>query len=129
MDDEEVLRRIRALVAMPQRKRPISVSQLALIAGVSPLVARTVAERGRMMKGTRVRFERALKLIENGQVSVRFPGGRAGGVITVRDEVRPPQVNIRRIEFTAKGPQVRMVAVNPFTFPVLDPIDKALKKG
>ena len=119
MNDEEIVRRLRALIALPPKQRPISVERLEKVAGVADNEVYEVARVGRMQKKTRARLSRALTLVENDQLVIKrgqsnsFPPVPAS--VTIRAP-QPKQLNVQRVEFTAQGPKVRFVATNPRAF-------------
>lgn len=118
LDDTEIVRRLKALLALPRGKRPITVDRLEEIAGVAQNTVYEVAKTGRMQKKTRVRLTRALELVENDQLVIK-KRPNLPTLISLRDP-KPPQVVVQRVEFTAKGPKVRLLAINPLAFPELD---------
>ena len=134
MKDEEIRRRLKALLELPHSERPISVYRLAWLVGIKPEHLRRFGKRANRFRGTqRAQIERALLLLENGQVLIEpgeGPGlGRGGGLtpppkVTILEKPHSPQRNIPRVRLTAKGPKLEYVVVNPNTFPVLDPVNK-----
>lgn len=124
MKDSEIVRRLRALIKMAPKDRPISIDKLELVAGVSDNEVYEVARVGRMQEKTRVRLGRALTLVENDQVVVKRGNGNSfpptPPKVTVR-AAQPPQVNVQRVTFGVAGPRVEFVATNPRAFPDLRP--------
>jgi len=126
MTAKEILRRIRALVAMHPSERPISLDRLEQLAGINGEVAHMLRGKGSMHERTRIRLSRALEWVENDQVVVgKVQGKRGGGSTSASVHLRapqPPQVTVRQIQFTSSGPKVRFVALNPNAFPKLSKI-------
>lgn len=124
MSVEEIVRRLRALLALPARQRPISVDKLEKVAGIANNEVYPIAKNGKMQEKTRARLEYALKLVENDQLVIKNSHGaalfRKPGTIAVRAP-QPPQVTVRRITFTEHGPRVRFEVVNPRAFPQFAP--------
>lgn len=115
LTEAEVIRRLRALLAMPPAERPISIDMLERAAGISASEIYPIAKRGSMMAGTLRKLGRALLLLENDQLVIhRHPNLKAE--ITVRAP-QPPLRMVRVVEVTAKGPRLRLVAQNPNAFP------------
>jgi len=116
---DELVRRVRALLAMPPQKRPISLYYLEMLAGLSGGAAREIAKTGRMREESRIRLERAFTWIENNQVTIKKrPGGPMGSrpaEVTIGPP-KPPQVTVSVVRFTATGPKIRSVAFNPLAF-------------
>lgn len=120
MNAEEIVRRLRALLAIPVGKRPITIHRLEQISGVADNEIYYIVKNGRMQEKTRIRLERALTLVENDQLVIqKHPNRRTE--ISVRAP-QPPQLMVRRVQFTEQGLKVRHVAVNPNAFPELDPL-------
>jgi hypothetical protein len=130
MTKDEIVRRLKALIAIAPKLRPISVDKLEHVAGIADNEVHKIAKRGTMQEKTRVRLERALLLVENDQlvfkrgVGTTFPPTPAK--MTIRDP-KPPQVNVQRVEFTENGPRIRFVATNPRAFPDLQIFTKRSK--
>lgn len=130
MKAAEVLRRLRALIALAPGERPISIDRLEQVADVGEnevyKLARGVAK---MSERTRIKLARALTLVENDQLVVR-PGNRKSIEPEERRDriltrpARPPMQTHARLAFTPGGPKVVFEAVNPRAFPKLDPIVK-----
>ena len=126
------MRRLRALIALAPKDRPISINKLELIAGVSDNEVYEVARVGRMQEKTRVRLSRALTLVENDQVVVKRGNGNSFPHTPPKVTVRAPQPqqrNVQRVTFTSQGPKVEFVATNPRTFPDLrPPLEKSKRR-
>lgn len=123
MTPKEILRRIRALVAMHPSERPISLDRLEQLSGYSGDLSVIIEGKGGMHERTRIRLGRALEWVENDQVVIgKIQGKRGGGSTSASVHIRapqPPQVTVRRVTFTPGGPRIQFVAVNPRTFPKL----------
>ena len=91
MKDQEIVRRLRALIKMAPKDRPISIDRLELVAGVSDNEVYEVARVGRMQEKTRVRLGRALTLVENDQVVVKRGNGNSFPPTPPKVTVRAPQ--------------------------------------
>jgi hypothetical protein len=115
MTKEEIVRRLRALLATKPEERPIKVERLAHVAGLSLRGLRHIAAEGTMQDASRVRLARALTWVENDQVVVKKTPNRPT-VVTIRPP-QPPQENVLAVDLTKDGPKVRIKAVNPRTFP------------
>ncbi len=117
MTAEEIIRRLRALIAMPQKERPISLYYLDILAGLSRGKTYEIAKAEHVMREqTRIRLERALTWVENNQVTiVKRPGGPMGGRPSdVKiGPPRPPQVTVSIVRFTKQGPRIQSLAFNP----------------
>ena len=124
MTAAEILRRLRALIAMEPKKRPVTIDRLERVAGVSDNTVYDICRNGTMQEKTRARMERALTLVENDQLVVKPRSGTAALFRTKSSESvrapQPPQVNVQRVTFTERGPRVVTTAVNPRTFPEFD---------
>src|SRR5258708_11138879 len=131
MKDTEIVRRLRALIALPPKDRPISINKLELVAGVSDNEVYEVARVGRMQEKTRLRLSRALTLVENDQVVVKRGKGHSfphtPPTVTVRAP-QPQQRNVQRVTFTSQGPKVEFVAKNPRAFADLRPPPEKSKR-
>lgn len=124
-----MLRRLRALIALPEGERPISIGRLERLAGVSENEVYKVARRGTMIERTRLGLARALTLVENDQLVYRQGNRKSIYKAERADRVeqrapRPPQKNVSRLAFTSSGPRVVFDAVNPRAFPKLDKIER-----
>lgn len=127
MQEDEIVRRLRAILALPWDQRPFSVDRLEKVAGVADKVIDRVARVGRMQMKTRARLSRALRLFENNQVVVQKRHFQPTIVTIVAP--RPPQQNVRCITFTKSGPKVTLVPRNPLTFPDFkDPLIEAMTR-
>jgi hypothetical protein len=118
----EIVRRIRRLLALSSKDRPISVDRLEDVACIGDNEVYKIARSGRMTEATRIRLERALTLVENDQLIVKRGIGNTFPPTPASYAVRPPkppQMNVQRVEFTARGPRIRTVATNPRAFPDL----------
>ena len=124
MTAAEIVRRLRALVAMEPKKRPVTIDRLERVAGVSDNTVYDICRNGTMQEKTRARMERALTLVENDQLVVKPRSGTAALFRTKSSESvrapQPPQVNVKRVVFTENGPKIQIRPVNPLSFPVLD---------
>ena len=129
MKADEVLRRIRAVIALPADERPISIDRLEQVAGVGDNEVYKVARAGTMQARTRMRLAKALTLVENDQLVI-MPGNRKSIYPEERRDwiltrpPRPPMQTHARLAFTSGGPKVVFEAVNPRAFPKLDKIER-----
>lgn len=131
MKDEEIVRRLRALIALPPKQRPISIDRLEKVAGVSDNEVYEVARVGRMQKKTSTRLGRALTLVEGDQLVIKRGQSNSFPPVPAKVTIRPPQpkqVNVQRVEFTSRGPVVRFVATNPRAFPDLRPVPEKSRR-
>ncbi len=115
MEQDEVIRRLRALLAIPPGQRPISIDMLERAAGISASEVYQIVKRSYMQAGTHRKLARALTLLENDQLVIKFRPNRPTE-ITVRAP-QPPQRLVRVVEVTSKGVKIRTVAQNPNAFP------------
>lgn len=122
MDATEIVRRIRALLAMPESERPISVDRLESIAGISDGLVYKIAKSGVMQQKSIVRLSRALELVENDQIAVKMVHKKPSQV-SIRSP-KPPQINVQRVTFVNGRPKIEIIAINPRAFPVLDNFGK-----
>ncbi len=115
LTEAEIIRRLRALLAIRPGERPITIDQLEKVAGLSESELYTIARRGTMSAGTLRKLGRALILLENDQLVIKKRPNRPTE-ITVRAP-QPPQRLVRVLEVTSKGVKIRTVAQNPNAFP------------
>lgn len=130
MNTEEILRRLRCLIAIPKAERPISVSELERVAGVYGGSAWIAVRDSAMTEKTRLRFERALTLLENDQIKHKppppTPRKHANLIVKKKGELyigppKPQQVNVTHVSFKSGKPKLRFVALNPKAFPDMEP--------
>jgi hypothetical protein len=114
MPVEEIVRRLRAMLKTPAKLRPISIDKLGEVADVSDRLIYNVCEHGTMQKRTQIRFSRALKLLENGQIVVKKCVAEHLKIKII--DPKPPQKLVHRIKFTENGPKIQTIAVNPNAF-------------
>lgn len=114
MTREEVARRLAALLAQKPEERPISFVRLDQLCGFYQGTSRDIARVGRMANSSYTRLDRALTWVENDQVVVTRKQ-HAPSDITIRPP-RPPQVTVTLVKFTAQGPKLRSLALNPRAF-------------
>jgi hypothetical protein len=121
MEQDEIMRRLRALCAMPKKERPFTLFRLSQIAGVrdDQLQVSSVSRVG-MYRDRHRKLERAFTLLENDQVVVHRGCKHYGEkyTYTIR-EPEPKQSMLTRIRMTERGPVLDFVAVNKAAFPVL----------
>lgn len=115
MNEAEITRRLRALIATPRESRYIPIDRLGQLAGLGKGEVYEIARRGTMRESTRLRLAQALTWVENDQVMVKKRPQKPT-LITIR-EPRPPTVVTTRIEMTKQGPRLLFVGQNPRTFP------------
>ena len=128
MNEVEIVRRVRALVATPPDRRPISVDRVEQLAGLGNGVLYEIGKRGTMSAATRSRLARALVWVENDQVHVKRRANKPS-LIRILDP-KPPQEVLSSVQMTTKGPRVRFLAVNPRAFPHRAPnLTNQSKKG
>lgn len=127
MTEDEVIRRLRALIAMPAEYRPITLYRLERLAGIAINSVYKIAREGTIGKKNTARLGKAFELVENDQVVVKknpkATGGSEAATVSI-GPVKPPMVIIHRVRFTASGAKIEMIPVNPRAFPVLDPKGK-----
>lgn len=117
MTDDEIVRRIRALLATPPEKRPFTVNRLERLAGLAKDHVPKIAKWGGMKPATARRLARALTLFENDQVvATRSFHRNKPDKITIRAP-QPPIERRMGIVFTKHGPRIEKRVVNPNTFP------------
>lgn len=117
MTNEEILRRLGALMEMKPGTRPVTLFTLGRLAGIKPsnLMA-IVKEQRTMHEPTRIRLSRALQWVENDQVVKKQNRTRKRDLITIRPP-QPPQKIISKVELSPAGPKMRFLALNPNQFP------------
>lgn len=115
MDEKEVIRRLRALIATPPESRPIAIDRLGQLASLGKGEVYEIAKRGTMRSTTRMRLGRALTWVENDQVVIKRRVQKPS-LVTIRPP-QPPTVVRTRIEMTKQGPRLLFVGKNPRTFP------------
>lgn len=119
MTKSEIVRRLRALIALPVKARPISITVLEELAALHKRAIYEIVETRAMSERTRIRLERALVWIENDQV--RYTAKKNFVPNQERDvkieEPKPPCLTVQIIRFTDKGPRIKQVAYNPNAFP------------
>lgn len=128
LSKEEILRRIRALMDLPERERPISIHALHKLCGIDPLTRELwrIARMGDFGKGMQIRISRGLKLLENNQFEVVLLGKHAnkGTRIEVLDTPRPPVKIENRLQISPDGVKMVRYAYNPLSFPDRKKVDK-----
>jgi hypothetical protein len=120
MSKKEIVRRIRALEAIPRFKRPISIRQLGRISGLSESRNQFFAKTKEaltedMHDATQAKLSQALTWLENNQLELTRKG-REETKVTIQPP-KPPCVMRKRFRLTDKGFEVITVAVNPLSFP------------
>lgn len=115
MTKAEIIRRLRKLVALPLKERPISVALLEELAALHKRAVYEIIETQAMSERTRIRLERALTWVENDQVRspkmTLFKPGQKREVSI--GEPKKPCLTISVVRFTRNGPQITQVAYNP----------------
>jgi hypothetical protein len=122
METDEVARRLRALLALPPKERPISFMRIATVCGYpkQPMFLYNIA-KGVKLPGPilTARIARILDLLEAGRLRlVRGPDYRDKWQLEVleEEEAKAP-VAIRRVLLMSKdGPVLRNQLVNPNRF-------------
>lgn len=121
MNQDEIVRRIKALLLLDPAKRPISVDKLEELSGIADNGVYDIARQGRMQDRTREKLARVFTLLENDQISVQHRHGGRGGskpaIVSINPVPKPPVAYVRCIKFTEHGPRVVNKAINPLTFP------------
>lgn len=127
MDGPEIVRRLRVLQAMPAEERPISIYRLEYLAGITPNLIYKITKTGRIGVKTVARLSRALSFVENDQVVIERhraiaganPGGSIAAKVTIRRELKPPLVVVKRVTFNGARPRIEFIPTNPLAFPDL----------
>lgn len=128
---DEIVRRLRALLAMPPALRPVTLYELAelaclerkrlyYIAGLEkpPGFTWDIGAKG-MQDSTQASLSRVFEWIEAGRVSsekTRRPFMKKAPLRVLPEGVQPC-VQMRRIKFDADGFRIERVYVNPLSFP------------
>lgn len=115
MTDEEVVRRLRVLVALPGEARPVSITRLEQIAGMAHGEVYEVAKRGTAQPNTFRRLSRALEFVENDQLVIRRRQGKPS-IITISDP-KPPQKAVMSIRIDGAGLRMQTGFENPRALP------------
>ncbi len=115
MTDEEVVRRLRVLIALNPGDRPISIGRLETIAGMAHGEVYEVAKRGTAMPNTFRRLSRALEFVENDQVIVRQRQNKPS-IVTIGDP-KPAQQSVMSVRLESDGLRVRTGFHNPRALP------------
>lgn len=115
MNEKEVIRRLRAIVALPRESRPIPLSRLEQLAGLSDGELYTIEKRGTLSERTRIRLAKALSWVENDQVVVKKTPNRPTVISIV--EPKPPCEIEPHVHISTEGVRIRYRALNPRTFP------------
>lgn len=125
---DEIVRRIRALMEIPERERPISIHTLHKLCGLDPMGRELwrVARNGDLGKGLQIRISRGLELLENNQFDIVLLGknARQGIRVDILDTPRPPVKIENRVQISPDGVKMVRYAYNPLTFPDRKKVDK-----
>lgn len=127
MTGDEIKRRLRALLAMPEHERPIKIFQLEKLAGLAVCgIYKILRNDGELQMRTITKLERALTLVEENRVEYKRVrnGPRWGPSELLLSPANPPCVAVSRVRFGKDGPKIERVAVNPRSFPVLDEVNR-----
>jgi len=128
VNEEEIIRRVRALIATAPADRPMSVDRVEQLAGLANGVLYEIGKRGTMSAASRSRLARALVWVENDQVQVKRRANKPS-LIRILDP-KPPQEILSSVQMSAGGPRIRFLAVNPRAFPHRAPnLTNRTKKG
>lgn len=127
MTGDEIKRRLRALVAMPDDERPIKVFQLERLAGLASCgIYKILRDDSELQVRTISKLERALTLVEENRVEYKRVrnGARWQKSELLLSPANPPCVAVSRVRFGPNGPKIERVAVNPRAFPVLEEVNR-----
>lgn len=115
MEDAEIVRRLRVLVALNPEDRPISIGRLEQIAGMAKGEVYEVAKRGTAQPNTFRRLSRALEFVENDQIQVQRRQNKQS-IITIGDP-KPAQEAVMSVKLENGVPRVRTGFHNPRALP------------
>jgi len=125
LTNEEIHRRLKALMAQSAHERPFPAYRLATVAGIDEKQIRKMPSlKGNFQRTTREKLSRAFTLLEQGRIDFVRKGWGKSPIITVREDPRPPQKTVARVRITKNGPVIERVALNPARFDVLDEVNK-----